>query len=98
MNLIKEAKFETDKANPIIIKKSEKSQQLAVALGKGAVLKKHKTSVPATLFVVKGEITFNMENKDQILNEGDVFEIPVDIVHEVIGNQDENLFVVIKEL
>lgn len=98
MNIYESIEFAHDKANVAHIKKSDKIKYFAVALGGGAVLKKHKTPVPATLFVVKGEINFVFSDREYVLREGDVFEIPVDEVHEVVGILAQNLFTVTQEL
>ncbi len=98
MNILQYTDFLTDKPSVFQIKKTEKSQQFAVALGESALLKKHTTSVPATLLVLKGEIKFTLPNEELILKELDVFEIPVDVEHEVLGILEENLFLITKEL
>lgn len=98
MNILEQIQFDTDKANMTIIKKNDRVKYFAVALGSGAVLKKHKTAVPATLLVLKGEINFVFSDREYIFKEGDVFEIPVDEEHEVIGVLDQNLFTVLQEL
>lgn len=98
MNILENIKFSTDKANVVHIKKSDKMKYFAVALGNGAVLKKHSTPVPATLVVLKGEINFVFDDREIILREFDTFEIPVDEVHEVVGVLEQNLFLVTQEL
>lgn len=98
MNILDQIQFDTDKANVAIIKKNDGIKYFAVALGAGAVLKKHTTPVPATLLVLKGEINFVFSDREFILKEGDAFEIPVGEEHEVVGVLAQNLFTVIQEL
>lgn len=98
MNILENLEFSTDKANVHPIKKSDKIKYFAVALGQGAVLKKHTTPVPATLVVLKGEINFVFADREFVLREFDTFEIPVGEVHEVVGVLDQNLFLVTQEL
>lgn len=98
MNILQYTDFLSDKPSVFQIKKTEKSQQFAVALGKNTLLKKHTTSVPATLLVLKGEIKFTLPDDELLLKELDVFEIPIDVEHEVMGVLDENLFLITKEL
>jgi quercetin dioxygenase-like cupin family protein len=98
MNILENIQFATDKPTVAIIKKNEKIKYFAVALGKNAVLQKHKTNVPTTLLVQKGELDFRFEDRNYHLKTLDSFEIPVDEVHEVIGLQNENLFTLIQEL
>lgn len=98
MNILENIKFESDKANIAIIKKDDKVKYFAVALGNGGVLKKHKTAVPATLVVLKGEINFAFSDREYVFKQFDTFEIPVGEEHEVTGVLDENLFTVLQEL
>lgn len=98
MNILQNVEFCTDRANVVHIRKSEKTKLFAVALGTNAVLKKHKTAVPATLVVLKGELNFVFADREVLLREFDTFEIPVDVEHEVVGVLAQNLFTVLQEL
>ena len=98
MNILENIEFSTEKANVFHLRKNDKIKYFAVALGKDAVLKKHTTAFPATLLVLKGEIDFVFDDRQILLKQFDTFEIPVDVVHEVVGVFDENLFTVIQVL
>lgn len=98
MNLINTITFDSQKPNVAIIKKNDHIKYFAVALGKDAVLQKHTTAFPATLVVLKGEISFKFEDRNFHLISGDTFDIPVNEVHEVQGLTEENLFTVLQEL
>ncbi|HCN11090.1 MAG TPA: cupin domain-containing protein [Kaistella sp.] len=98
MNILENIEFSTEKANVFHLRKNDKIKYFAVALGKDAVLKKHTTAFPATLLVLKGEIDFVFDDRQILLKQFDTFEIPVDVVHEVVGVSDENLFTVIQVL
>ncbi len=98
MNILENVKFDTDKANVAVVTMSEAIKSFAVALGLGAVLKKHATPVPATLVVLKGQINFVFADREFVLKEYDTFHIPVNEVHEVVGILDQNLFLVTQEL
>lgn len=98
MNILENIEFSAEKANIFKIKNSPKSRQFVVALGEGAVMKKHQTPVPATLIVLKGEINFLIEGQELRFGEADVYEIPVNVQHEVVGIQEKNLFLIVQEL
>lgn len=98
MNILTQATFEAKEVKIIPIKKDLHLQQFAVALGQNGILKKHKTAVPATLLVLKGEINFIMEGEEIVLSEMDVYEIPVEKEHEVVGVLQQNLFLITKTL
>ena len=88
--------YRTDKQTVSVIKNGEGVKQVAVALGKGAILKKHTTDVPAFLVVVKGEIRFLINGQEILLKALDTYNIPAEIEHELIGVDDENLFILTK--
>jgi len=69
---------------------------VAVALGEGAVLKKHTTDVPATLIMVKGTVRFIIYGQEVVLKDLDTYQIPADVEHEVIGVEEENVFILTK--
>lgn len=97
MNILENITFSTEKPNVLYLRKNEKVKYFAIALGKNAVLKKHTAPVVSTLVVLKGEINFILDGKVHHLKPFDVFEIPLDIEHEVHGISDENLFTVNQE-
>ena len=98
MNIFQDLELNTEKAAVLSIKKTEKSQMMAIGLGKAAILKKHKTGFPANLIVIKGSIAFKINDETHQFVAGEVFEIPVDVEHEVTGLEEENYFVLTKEL
>jgi len=88
--------FRNDKPTFSYIKKGKKMKQVAVALGKGAVLEKHITDQQAVIVIVKGKIKFNISGKDIILKESDTYDIPINVEHELTGLDDENIFIITK--
>lgn len=97
-NILDNITFSNDKANVFPLKKTDEIKYFAVALGKGATLKKHMAPVPSTLVVLKGKINFIIKNAEIKLKQFDVYEIPVNVEHEVVGLEEENLFSVAQEL
>lgn len=95
-NVLEKLTFRNDKQITSIIKKGENIKQIAVTLGKNAILKKHTTDEPTFLVVLKGKIRFLINNEEISLNTFDTYDIPVDIEHEVIGVEDENIFILTK--
>ncbi len=96
MNITKDLIFDLTKPSVLSLVKREYSQVFAVGLLKDQVLAKHKTTLPAVLLVLEGSVTFKMKDEVLLLNKFDVFHIPVDVEHEVIGIENRNSFVVIK--
>ena len=96
-NLDNSENYNSEKPHFNILRDSEKVKQVAVSLGKNGVFKKHKTSTPASLVVLKGEIKFIINDQEIILKPNDYYDIPVDVEHELVGLSKENLFVVTKQ-
>lgn len=98
VNLADKLEFRNDKQTTYFVKDGKSVHQIAVALGEGAVLKKHTTDVPATLIMVKGTVRFIIYGQEVVLKDLDTYQIPADIEHEVIGVEKENVFIITKLL
>lgn len=98
MNIFEETDFTREKPSVVSIKKSEKTNIFTVGLSEKQVLAKHVTTVPTTLIVMRGKLDFNISGETAILKEGDFYEIPINVEHEVVGRDIENIFLIVKEL
>lgn len=98
MNITKELKFNQDKPTVLSVQKSDSFNTFAIGLKRNQVLDQHKTAMPAWLVVLRGSILFRINSEDHHLSEFDTFNIPVDIVHEVVGLDAENIFLVTKNV
>ena len=98
VNLADKLQFRNDKQTTYFVKDGKSVRQVAVALGEGAVLKKHTTDVPATLIMVKGTVRFMIYGQEIVLKDLDTYQIPADVEHEVIGVEKENVFIITKLL
>ena len=96
VNLADKLTFRNDKQTTYFVKDGQNVRQVAIALGEGAVLKKHNTNIPATLIMVKGTVRFLINGEEVVLKDLDTYQIPVDVEHEVIGVEKENVFIVTK--
>jgi quercetin dioxygenase-like cupin family protein len=97
MMIITEALQLTDEKPAVLqIKNTQRSQVIAIGLKKDQVLKKHISSIPALLVVLKGSVIFDMNGEKTSLPTYSTFEIPVNVSHEVTG-VEESIFLVIKE-
>ena len=98
MNIFEKTDFTGDKPSVVSIKKTDKVNLFTVGLSEKQVLAKHITTIPATLVMMRGKIDFNINNESIVLRMGDVFEIPINVEHEVVGRDIENIFLIVKEL
>ena len=96
VNLADKLTFRNDKQTTYFVKDGKNVRQVAIALGEGGVLKKHTTSIPATFIMVKGTVRFLINGEEIVLKDLDTYQIPVDVEHEVIGVEKENVFIVTK--
>ena len=96
VNLADKLTFRNDKQTTYFVKDGQNVRQVAIALGEGAVLKKHTTNIPATLIMVKGTVRFLINGEEVVLKDLDTYQIPVDVEHKVIGVEKENIFIVTK--
>lgn len=92
VNIIDNLTLDNAKPATHIIKKTDCLTYIAIGLLQNQVLKEHKTSFPALLTVLSGKITFRTENEELILNTFDTYEIPENVLHEVKGLDEKNIF------
>ncbi len=97
MNIIEDIVLSSN--GPVVTKLEtpDSVQYLAIGLKKDVVLKDHKTPIPAILTVLSGKIKFITSETTNELNAGDVFDIPVDVMHRVEALEDAH-FTVLKML
>ena len=96
MDILNSLEFSEQKPSSLVVSNSEKQMTIAIGLLKGQVLKKHLSSTPALIIVLKGSILFQMERKNTIIDQFHTFEIPASVPHEVSGLQ-ESIFLLIKD-
>lgn len=97
MNITELLAFTDDKVSVSAIKKTEGINILSIGLNANQLLAEHKTPVPTTLIVLSGEIEFHIDSNKMHLVPGDVYEIPVGIMHEVLGLAKKNIFLLIQD-
>lgn len=96
MNILEQIQFNDDKPATLLLKNSDKQHIMAIGLKKGQQLKKHFSTTPALIVVLKGLITFEMEGTTTEIPELSMFDIPPTVPHEVTG-LEESIFLLIKE-
>jgi quercetin dioxygenase-like cupin family protein len=84
--IIKEVLEQVDSSNNPVAKAIHKGvnfKVLALAFKKGMIMKEHKTSLPAKLTVLVGEVIYRQGSIQRQLGQYDETEIPMDIIHSV---------------
>ena len=97
MNIAEALNF--DKAAPAtyMVKRTDKMNIVAVGLLRDQMLQKHKALIPTLLTVLKGSIEFHIGLDKIELTRFDTHEIPVNVEHEVLGLDHENIFTLTQE-
>lgn len=85
----------TDKAVVKKLQNGKEQQVLAIGLQKNAILKEHKTDIPAKLYVLTGEVVYRTGRTESIVKQFEEQEINVGDLHSVKANEN-SLFLVIK--
>lgn len=98
MNIGKEISFTIGKPSLLPIRKSETVNIFAVGLLRDQVLAKHKTQTPALLVLLQGSILFRINSESVTLSTSDTYQIPPNTEHEVIGLDEKNIFLIVKEM
>ncbi|SEN59359.1 Cupin domain protein [Mucilaginibacter gossypiicola] len=71
-----------------ILKQSDSYKMMVIGLKKGAVLKEHKTVVPARLIVTEGNVLYNEHERSVNLKRDADFEIPINVLHSLLALED----------
>jgi quercetin dioxygenase-like cupin family protein len=71
-----------------VLKQGNSYKMMAIGLKKGAVLKEHKTAVPATLIVTEGSVLYNEYERSVDLKRDADFEIPINVLHSLQALED----------
>lgn len=95
MNIIDKIKFNSKEPVVLPLRKTSKTNVLAVGLLKNQTLATHKTHSPTLLIVLKGKIQFKIADKEFVFGTHDTYPIPVNIDHEVEGLDSKNVFMLI---
>ncbi|UXP31632.1 hypothetical protein N6H18_14885 [Reichenbachiella agarivorans] len=86
-----------DKPVVKVLHKTDKTKIVGVGLKKGVMLAEHLTKVPTKMIVIEGQIQYSQKGEETILSKLDEWDIPVEVLHEVLGLEN-SLFVLMMEL
>lgn len=97
MNILENIPFNPDKPAVYIIRKTDTINYIAVGLLQDQLLPDHKTGIPTILTVLKGSVLFTILEEKHVLNELDTFQIPVNVIHHVLGIDEKNAITLVQE-
>lgn len=92
-NIQEEIKLSPD-AKVVKVLSNPSFKLIGLGFKKNQVLEKHQTSTAAILIVQSGSVNFKMAGNNFELKAGDYFEIPANVEHEVVGQEDSHLYLI----
>lgn len=97
MNIEQELTFDPAAPATHMVKRTDKMNIIAIGLLRDQMLQKHKTLLPTLLTVLKGSIEFHVGLEKIELTRFDTHEVPVNVEHEVLGLDHENIITLTQE-
>jgi len=70
-----------------LLTKGTQSKLIAIGLGKGVELKKHKAPGPTRIIMLQGELEYKTTDKIVSLAAMDEYQIPLEEIHSVKGKE-----------
>lgn len=76
---------------------NDKTKIIAIGLKKDVVLAKHTAPSKAQILIIQGAVTFRTATFSKSINTYETFEIPLEVVHEVIGDTDSIFLLILSK-
>ena len=92
--------FNDENVNPKVLLKNGDFLSLLIAIKKGQLLAEHVSPVGAFMYVIEGEVEFNLnvdgkENNSKFeVKKGEVFSFKANEKHSVFGKKDSKILVI----
>ena len=77
--------FNEEKPAIQLLFETENTKEIRIALGKGQVMKEHKTKYPIVVEMFEGEIDFTVLGETHRLKKGAILALEGNISHELLG-------------
>lgn len=87
-SLVEGITFTGTKPDIKLLFETESTKEIRIALGKGQVMKEHKTKYPIVVEMFEGEIDFTVFGKTHRLKKGAILALDGNISHELLGIED----------
>lgn len=87
-SMVEGLKFKEDKTNIQVLFETANTKEIRIALGKGQVMKEHKTKYPIVVEIFEGEIDFTVYGKVERLKKGAILALEGNVLHELFGIED----------
>jgi len=87
-NILENQQYNEDKVSISVLFETATTKEIRILFRKGQVMKKHQTSFPITVQLVKGDLDFGVENKVLVLTEGDLIALEGGVPHDLSAKTD----------
>ena len=82
-HILENLNFNEDKVAISVLFETKTTKEIRILFKKGQLMKKHQTSFPITVQMVKGELDFGVNNKILTLTEGDLIALDGGVPHDL---------------
>ena len=82
-HILENLNFNEDKVAISVLFETETTKEIRILFKKGQLMKKHQTSFPITVQMVKGELDFGVNNQVLALKEGDLIALEGNVPHDL---------------
>jgi len=76
------------------VMKSKDTETLLISLENGHLFPEHSTPKPTLLIVLEGRIAFHIQNEQIVLHAMEIFNIPQDVPHHVLGLSNAKFLII----
>ena len=88
VNILANCNFNEDKVSISVLMETETTKEIRILFKTGQVMKKHQTSFPITVSMVKGELDFGVNDKVLPLTDGDLIALEGGVPHDLKAKTD----------
>ena len=87
-NILKNLNYNDDKVSVSILFETETTKEIRILFKSGQIMKKHQTSFPITVTMIKGELDFGVKDTVHNLVKGDIIALNGGVTHDLKAKTD----------
>ncbi len=86
-NILKDLNYNNEKVAISVLFETATTKEIRILFKKGQVMKKHQTSFPITVTMLKGELDFGVNDSIHNLVKGDIVALDASIPHDLTAKK-----------
>lgn len=87
-NILENCTFNNEKVSISVLMETETTKEIRILFKEGQLMKKHQTSFPITVSMIKGKLDFGVNDKILSLIEGDLISLEGGVPHDLKAKTD----------